>query len=305
MNLSAVSELMPIVDGFPRPDWQSIVEKLETVSESEAQEAWPEIVRTWMNILADSAGPHYTVSETENVLIVTNMGRRELALLVKFVERARTEILNRLTGIAEDEGYGKNVLLVFGDEDSYYKYISHFYPSGEFPMSSGVFLYHDYGHMVIPFFDLGETEATFAHEFTHACVRHLPIPLWLNEGLAVTMEDELCGSRPLSMDAKQLAKHERFWTADTIQEFWNGDSFRRVDEGNELSYELARYCLKALAHDLQDFTAFANASSWDDGGESAAIDIYEGSLGGLPFQFFGEGDWSPKPESWASDSDQT
>lgn len=298
MDASAVSNLMPVIDGFPRPDWISIQDNLEAASETEAHDEWCSIGRTWMSKMVKSAGQGYTVSETENFFILSNLSRSQSVLLNRFVERTRTTILKKLHGIAQDEGYGKHILLIFGDNDAYYKYISHHYPDGEFPLSAGVYLGGDYGHMAIPFVDVGETEATFAHEFTHCCLRHLPIPLWLDEGLAVTLEDEVCGNRPLRIDAKQLSKHEKFWSPVTIQEFWSGDSFNRVDEGNELSYELARYCLKALAHDLQEFILFVNHSSYKDGGEAAAIEIYEGSLGGLPYQFFGEGDWIPKPETW-------
>lgn len=184
--------------------------------------------------------------------------------------------------------------MIFDTQEAYYEYSAYFYPEGEHPLSAGVFLNREYGHIAIPFYDVSETEATIAHELTHCLLRHVPIPLWLNEGLAVTVEDELCSNRPLRMDPERFAEHRAFWNKDTIQEFWAGKSFGRVDEGNSLSYELARYCVRALAHDLQAFFEFANRASCEDGGEAAAIEVYEGSLGGLIEQFFGAGEWSPR-----------
>ena len=143
-----------------------------------------------------------------------------------------------------------------------------------------------------------EAEATAAHELTHACLRHLPIPLWLNEGFAVAMEDEICGSAPLRMESERFAEHAGFWDEGTIQEFWSGAAFNRTDEGSSLSYELARYCLRSLAHDYDVFARFANSASFVDAGEAAAIDCYGGSLGGVIHQFFGAGDWSPNPQVW-------
>jgi hypothetical protein len=35
-------------------------------------------------------------------------------------------------------------------------------------------------------------------------------------------------------------KHVAFWNETTIQEFWSGKSWRRPDDANMLSYELAR-----------------------------------------------------------------
>lgn len=306
MELSNLSKMMPIIDGFPRPDWDAIHAHLDNVPESDLHEAWCKFGRVWMQLTSESAGEAYKVSETENFFIVSKLHPGDSKLLNVFVEKARDVILYKLAGFASDEGYGKHVVLLFDNVDSYYEYVSYFQSKdGDYPMSSGMFLSGDYGHIAIPFLNFLETEATFAHEFTHSCLAHLPIPLWLNEGLAVTLEDELCGSKPLGMDKERMAEHKAFWDSTTIQEFWSGESFQRTDEGNELSYELGRYCVRALAHDLQEFSEFVNHASFEDGGQSAAIKIYEGSLGGLPFQFFGEGDWCPNPETWWSSEEPT
>ena len=68
------------------------------------------------------------------------------------------------------------------------------------------------------------------------------------------------------MDPERLREHRTFWDEQTIQEFWSGKSFGRVDEGNGLSYELARYCIRALAHDVSSFIVFAQHASFEDGG---------------------------------------
>ncbi len=143
---------------------------------------------------------------------------------------------------------------------------------------------------------MNEAEATAAHELTHACLAHLPIPLWLNEGIAVTIESDMCGTYPLQMTPERLDQHSRYWNAETIQDFWNGKSFSSSDDGQSLSYELARYCVRSLSHDYEDFRKFANNANYRDSGESAAGDVYGGSLGGLIEQFFGPGDWSPNTE---------
>jgi hypothetical protein len=289
---------MPIVEGYPRPDWRAIEQLLTRVPESSRHENWCAAARAWMELTARHLGSPYAVSETPNFLLLGHLGERHTGLLKAFVEKTRREILHRLAGVAADEGFGKSVVMLFDTQDGYYQYVSWFHEEGEFPLSSGMFLNREYGHIAIPFHDLSETEATLAHELTHSYVRHLPIPVWLNEGLAVTIEDELCGTHPLRMDQKRLDEHREFWNEETIQEFWSGKSFGRTDEGNGLSYELARYCIRALAHDLDAFTRFANQASWQDGGEAAALEVYEGSLGGLIEQFFGKGDWIPAPQRW-------
>jgi hypothetical protein len=298
MDIPVFAPHMPVVEGYPRPDWSAIEHLLSQVPGDALQDAWCASARAWMELTARHVGASYVVSETPNFLLLGHLDERHTKLLKSFVERTRGEILRRLSGIAVDEGFGKSVVMLFDTQDAYYQYVSYFHGDGEFPLSAGMFLDREYGHIAIPFHDLNETEATLAHELTHSYLRHLPVPLWLNEGLAVTMEHELCGTHPLRMDPDRLAEHRAFWNEETVQEFWNGRSFGRTDEGIGLSYELARYCIRALAHDLEAFTRFANQATWEDGGEAAAHAVYGGSLGGLIEQFFGEGEWIPAPPRW-------
>jgi hypothetical protein len=294
MNSVELATHMPMVDGYPRPNWSSVEQLISRSSEPAVHELWCLAARTWLEITAEHLGSPYKVLETPNFLLLTPLNERNSVLLKKFAEAALREILVRLDGLVESDLYGKRVIMLFQTQEAYYEYIAYFYRDGEHPLSAGVFLNSEYGHIVIPFYDVAEAEATVAHELTHCCLRALPIPLWLNEGLAVTIENELCGNRPLRMDPDRFREHEAFWNKDTIQEFWNGKSFARIDRGSELSYELARYCIRALAHDIPAFIEFALHASFEDGGEAAAVRIYEGGLGGLIEQFFGPGDWSPR-----------
>jgi len=285
---------MPSIDGYPRPDWTAIGDVISKSPESEARDLWCAAARTWLELTAKHLGSPYRVLETPSFLFLMPLNERDAGLISTFAEKALRQILVKLEGLAEIDVYGKRVIMVFATQDAYYAYSAYFYPEGEHPLSAGVFLNAEYGHIAIPFADIAEIEATVAHELTHDCLRLLPIPLWLNEGLAVTIENEICGNHPLRMEADRLREHAEFWNEDTIQEFWSGESFGRVDQGIGLSYELARYCIRALAHDLPSFITFAQRASAADGGEAAAMEVYEGSLGGLIEQFFGPGNWSPR-----------
>ncbi len=293
---------MPIVNGFPRPEWDAIGKLIHEAPEDTWESEWLTWSKRWVDGILNELPEGYRIEESENFLLLSAEEDRYVELLSAFLERTLRRILGRLDGIASDEGNGKHIVLIFKEQDSYYQYKSWFYPDeGDFILSAGTFLNAGYGHFAFPFMEMSGAEATAAHEMTHALLKHLPIPLWLNEGFAVTLEDEICGSVPLQMDNARFAEHASFWNAETIQEFWSGASFNRHDEGSELSYELARYCLRALAHEYDVFAAFANAANYEDGGEAAAIECYGGSLGGIIYQFFGDGDWSPRPETWSGD----
>jgi hypothetical protein len=294
LELDALRALMPIVDGFPRPDWKAIRRLISQRPEAESESHWFAAARTWMEQTARHLCAPYAVSETDDFFLLSPLDARKTGLVRSFIQKARKQIAIKLEGLGESRSLGKAVVMLFDSQDSYYQYCAHFYSEGEHPLSAGVFLKANYSHTAIPFFDISETEATLAHELTHCFLRNLPIPLWLNEGLAVTIENELCGNRPLRMDSRRLDEHRRFWNAGTIQEFWSGKSFQRVDEGHGLSYELARYCVRALAHDIPAFIEFARNASFEDGGESSALTVYQGSLGGVIQQFFGPGEWAPR-----------
>ena len=291
---------MPVVDGFPRPDWNAIYEIIHAGHQDTWEAGWEKWSRRWLDGIASMLSDGYRVKESDNFRILSAQDDRYVELLSQFLERTLRRILTNLDGIAADEGYGKHIVLIFDEQEPYYQYKSYFYPDeGEFILSSGTFLNAGYGHFAFPFMEMFEAEATSAHELTHACLKHLPIPLWLNEGFAVTMENDICGSSPLQMENERFTEHASFWNAETIQEFWSGASFNRTDQGSDLSYELARFCLRALSHEYDVFASFANTASFEDGGEAAAIENFGGSLGGVIHQFFGDGDWSPNPRLWA------
>ena len=165
-------------------------------------------------------------------------------------------------------------------------------------LSSGIYLNKGYGHFAFPHQDISYAEPITAHEMTHALLAHLPIPAWLNEGMAVTIENMITGSAPLMMDDQMYARHKAFWGEKEIQEFWSGDSFYRPDEGQELSYHLAQFAVNSLSQEYDTFIKFVNSADFNDGGEAAANDTYGESLGNLISQYFGDGNWSPNPEEW-------
>ena len=289
-------DLIPIEGGFPRPRWNEIAERVEACPESERDRLWDGWARRWVERTAATLPGGYRVSASENFLLLAAQGERYVSLLLRFLERARARILGLLPGIASDDGCGRHVVLVFDDQESYYGYLSHYLSEeGEFPLSAGVFLNAEYGHFAFPFLELSAAESTSTHELAHACLRHLPLPRWLDEGLAIAVQDEICGSPSMPMDAGRFRRHAAFWNEATIQEFWSGAAFERVDEGRELSYELARLSVASLAREYEAFAKFANSAHYDDGGEAAARHAFGASLGGLIERFFGEGDWSPRP----------
>jgi hypothetical protein len=159
------------------------------------------------------------------------------------------------------------------------------------------------GHYVTVESDMRQIEPTIAHEMTHGCIGHLPLPLWLNEGIAVNMERRLTGTARALVTPEQMhRKHLRFWTDETIQEFWSGSSFHRPDEGNQLSYDLARIIVEQLALDWTSFREFVLEAKADDAGAAAARRHLARDLGeiaaALLEQDLDTTRWTPRPLDW-------
>jgi hypothetical protein len=93
------------------------------------------------------------------------------------------------------------------------------------------------------------------------------------------------------------AKHAAFWNAETIQEFWSGKAFRRPDEGNVLSYDLAKRITARAANGDAAFRAFVRAAHVDDGGLAAQAALGY-PLEHLILAMLGEGEWAPDPPRW-------
>jgi hypothetical protein len=294
---------MTLTDRFPRPDWQSLWADLEALPNDEAREhAWLAHGHRWLTETAEVLGGDFHVADVSGFWIVSNRPARQLERIGKLLQGARRRILGDLDGVARDPLFSQLAVLWLEDETQYYEYVSHYYPdAGEFSFSGGMFLRAGYPHFVFPHYEeFSELEHVMSHELTHALVSHLPLPLWLNEGMAVTMEEAIAGRVHARTIPERLDEYPDFWNAGTIQEFWNGESFSRPDEGNALSYALAQLLTVNLAHDFDAFRAFALAASWEDGGEAAARDTLGISLGDLVSSVFGKGDWTPQPGRWSA-----
>lgn len=140
-----------------KPDWNEISLGIdENLNHYDLNSAWTKVCGNWLDAIAAKFGNNYRVAESSNFSIMSNENDRYVALFSSFLERTLKRILTTLKGIASDEGFG---------------------------LSSGMYINDGYGHFVFPSQELEYAESTAVHELTHACLDHLPIPLWLNEGL--------------------------------------------------------------------------------------------------------------------------
>jgi hypothetical protein len=290
--------------GFPIPDWQAVADWADGAGADRAA-ALNLARRAWLLHLRDAAGGGLHVVETRHALVLSSFEDRIAIAAANYVSDVRGRIVKLLAGIAEFPAGEQSVMLLFDTRDDYYRYVSNYYPDdGEFAFSGGMFIHAGCPHFVGEKADLSALEPMIAHEMTHSSVAHLSLPLWLDEGIAVNTEHRLSFQPANHQDAiDKINKHREFWTPERVQEFWSGQSFRRTDEGNELSYDMARHIVELLGRDWESFTRFAHAVRREDGGAAAAREILDLDLGHLAetaIGMSGQTGWSPRPEAWES-----
>lgn len=115
-------------------------------------------------------------------------------------------------------------------------------------------------------------------------------------------------ARAIDLPPEEMhAKHRAFWGDAEIQEFWSGKSFLRPDEGNMLSYDLARVLVDYFAREWGQFKAFALAADRSDGGSGAArrhLPLQLGAAVCAVLERPAEPAWEPAPDSWEGEPEK-
>lgn len=306
--LPYISGFLHEKQGFCHPDWDAIAGVIEKdVPEDEWRPAWVAVARAWVTRNRELLGGDYQVYETENFLILSAAPLRIIRDACKSYEDALKQIVTGLGDLAWNDGYGKRVVLMFATQEDYYGYIHHFYPEGDHPMSGGVCLSSDgYLHFAFPTVEYLGYRTILVHELTHGCLHQLPIPSWLNEAVAMRMQEAICGTQTFHLDKETYNRHLAHWDAETIQQFWSGESWAIPGDSFELSYNLAQVLWRKIEVDLSaprpailEFIAIAHR---DDAGEAACQSLFELGLADLVTDFLGEGPWEPDPGQWRAET---
>jgi hypothetical protein len=263
---------------FPHPDWERIAALVETTSHDSAalNQAWSSAATQWMACFADALGPRYKVAESENFILVSTADTSRVRSTLRFLEDCDARIAGSLPFIDRNLFFGKCAVIVFEEEADFYGYFADFHEEdGDYAMAGGVYLNRGYGHFALPSEDLGTYQSVMCHELCHAFLSCLDLPLWLNEAVTGEIEHQIVGGNPYLMDRDIVREHRDYWTAPRIRSFWTGESFGFPDEGQHLSYHLARFLFNALASysTPETMNRFMVSATRADAGVSAAREI--------------------------------
>ncbi|MBC8041175.1 MAG: hypothetical protein H7Y06_11580 [Opitutaceae bacterium] len=280
---------------FPRPDWEAVYESQVGVKMSDAELTvfWTDLGRDWMQLLRPALGSAYKIYESANFWLVSDQPEKTCRHLVQWAEATHAKVLKLVDVDATKHLFGKCPILIVPDLETYDAYCALYIPEEHLGPSGGVFLNHGYGHFIFPFYNLNQAEPVLVHELAHSLVSHLPLPAWVNEGVAQLCENIISGAD--SIDYEKIKEFSgTFWTSETIQDFWSGKGFSRFDEGQILSYHLAREVTRELAADRMRFLPFLRDAEWSDSGAAALSAHFGLTLSELIADYLGAGDWAPQ-----------
>jgi uncharacterized protein (DUF2267 family) len=276
------------------------------------QEFYIHMGRLWIHELREAFGPEYNVAESRRFFLLSQAPPEKSTEALAFLEQCLRRICSGLPFLPKILGYGKWPVVCL-EQDLFYRYLTDYFPPDteeELALAGGVYLNQGYGHFVLPDDDLGNYSAVFVHELTHAILHILKLPAWLDEAIAMTVESRLAPGSPYAMDHvgpgfyhamthSMAQRHREYWNSSNIQAFWAGQTFWAPDDGQELSYHLARFLFRALHQGgtsaPAQISAFIQAARRTDAGEEALREHLDLDLEEILSQLLGDGHWSPNP----------
>jgi hypothetical protein len=306
-DLSELDMGFEMVEGFSRPNWKMIHQFVKARVPKEDLPAVSDYIATkWLEELAGDLGGAAQVRRSHNFFCLSDLSSDTTRKVLTYAEFVLATIRGFLGFAAWSGFYGKHALLLFSDPDDYYAYISYYNRDGKHILSGGVFIRQGYAHIALPYDNPYSAHHVVVHELTHNLLCHLPIPLWLNEGLAMVIESRVAQRGP-SLSGELADRHHNHWNETNIQAFWAGTTFDVPGDESELSYSLGEILVNLLSERGAAFSEFVQAADWRDGGQDAAIRFLGQGLEEVAGGFLGPGNWRPQrkaiKENWKAFSE--
>lgn len=323
-----VEELFSFQEGFHDLDWMRAAAMIEQKFELLDQpKGFHDLVLMWLDRLREDLGGSYEVCVANDVAILCDQPRGTAQWLLRYAQDVMIAIREGLGQAAWHGEKRLHPILIFSEQDDYYQYVSRFCPDGEQAGSGGMCINAGYPHIVLFWHDETDAANGLVHELTHECLMHLSLPLWVNEGVAMSLQRNIAPApappgqgvqeavfaatinwTPPLMWYELKERHLDFWNEERLQSFWAGRSFYVPGDSNELSYSLAEVFIKLLAENKEKIylERFLEHARPEDAGQSAALDILHRDLGEIAATFLGPGKWHPSPAAisryWSCDN---
>lgn len=284
--------------GLPQPDWRVVHTWMKArIGEAEWAAAWDTVAEQWLRLLGSALGSEYKLRDEYRFYTLDGLTDREGVALARFANESLRVLEATFATLNRPNILGRRVVIFFGDRRSYYSYTAAMDRPGAWATSGGRYIPRGYRHTIVAPCRAEYRQCVVAHELTHHVLDHLRLPLWVEEGLAQMMEEQLARQSRFHLDRELVRRHREFWAQTGLTEFWLGKSYHDP-EGQELSYNMAQVLVRRLAADhRKQFMGFVRDAQRGDAGEASAQRHLGIGLSEIVAGFLGPGDWSFRPPS--------
>ncbi len=223
------------------------------------------------------------VHVSDNFTMLSDLRTEAVSDVLCLADHALVRVADLFPDIDFRPPHGQWPLLLFEDRDIFMAYYSNVMPAGSVSMIPGGVWISGPGqlsHFLIPYSAVDTLDGALAHELIHAALDRLPTPLWLEEGLAMSVECAL-GHRMhpfASYDAYTEIK--AYFSEHDPVAVLRANDFKDPMHGEYL-YKLSQLMVACLLRDRVRFSQFIQSSCVDDQGESALRDVYNYDLAAL------------------------
>ena len=253
---------------YPDPDWGAV---RRLVAKDGGAGSWDAAIEAWAGALRRSCGPFYQQVGGGRTVLVTPYALEVAAPLHERVERHAERILKELPGLGTPPEQGPLVIVHFPGALPYREFVKASYPApGITAPAEGVCVDRGVLHVAVYGEAVEWVESVIVHQLVHAYLRHLHLPGWLDEGLAMALEERLLapGATPRAIALSALGG----LPAPELELFWKGSPFVKGHAAgasdSELALALARHVLEASYEKLSAFAIAAVRAP--DSGRAAA-----------------------------------
>jgi len=257
---------------FPAIDWMNVWDWLESVPEDAWHARVSALQATWLHEVARRCGPRYALAEFPDLFVVSRLDANAAGKVAAMFQATRRRLAEKLPGMVSDEGYGKDVCLVLAESSLYYRYLATGDDDTDQAPSESVYLDDGCPQIVLR----GTSDIAIGHLLVHetarAALAEPELPAWLSIGIALVMEEEVCGQ----LGAEHLGRFDfvAYFDRHGLDTFLDGAGFEfggdAVTASYQLAYRLVRYLWTSDA-----FPAFvASAAAMPD---TEAVEQHYGS----------------------------
>jgi len=291
-HLTHPSNGTPVLDGTAVNRW------LEPVSDDRERAAARQACQhAWLLHVRDALGPNYHLLAYDRVDVLSSLG--EARAIGEFFARVTDRIGQALQPLAWHDAVASRSVMILPDcEPDWLSHVgSYDHECNDLPEHSGVFITSACPHFAARLPLAERMELFVAWELARQALVHLPMPIWLQYGIASNTAERVTGARLASLTPDQMHYlQQQFWTERGIHAFWSGSAFHPDDEQlSTLAGDLARRLVESLGRDWEAFSRFAAQAMRPDAGAQSACDLLGVDLGEAVCAVLGR----PAASGWA------